>query len=30
MAEKPWSTSLAAESDQAGVANEQPGDDDAD
>lgn len=29
-AEKPWSTSLAAESDQAGVANEQPGDDDAD
>ena len=29
-AEKPWSTSLAAESDQAGVANEQAGDDDAD
>lgn len=29
-AEKPWSTSLAAASDQAGVANEQAGDDDAD
>jgi hypothetical protein len=28
-AEKPWASSLAAESTQAGIANEPPGDDEA-